>query len=122
MTRLRVRSARVRAPAQPSGSAVDEDEDTPAAVTPVRPIRLFSQVTREEAEGEEEEEDEEQEACEGGETFRREAAGAEDGGRGKRSEESEEEEGGKEEEEERKGEELENDPSFQRVDHQQDTF
>lgn len=106
VTRLRVRSARVRVPARTLGSEVDQD--TPVTFTPVRPIELFSQVTREEAEGEEEEE---LGAGEGGKTFRRDEAGAADGGRGERSEAR-----GEAEEEETQVEELENDSSFQRVD------
>ncbi|XP_075873451.1 uncharacterized protein stmnd1 [Nelusetta ayraudi] len=123
VTRLRVRSARVRVPTRAFGSEVDED--APVGVTPVQRIQLFSQATRGEAEGEEEEEeeeeDEEQGAGEGGGTFRRDAAGPEDGGRGKRSEDSEEEEEG-EEQEETQVEELENDSSFQRVDDREEIF
>lgn len=109
VTRLRVKSARVRVAARASGSEVDGE--TPTTVTPVQPIQLFSQVTREEAEGEEEEG-----ACEGAKTLRTDEGGTADGQRGMRSEAS------KEEEEETLVEELESDCSFQRVDDKEETF
>lgn len=116
MTRLRVKSARFRVTARTSGSELDTEK--PVISTPVLPVQLLSQTTREEAEGEEEKE-EEQGAGEGGQTFRRGEGGAADGEGGERIEARQEEE---EEEEKTQVEELENDSSFQRADDKEEIF
>lgn len=133
VTRLRIKSARVRAPAPAFSSEVDED----TTVTPVERIQhphtadpqeppLFSQITREEAEGEEQQEEEEEReaAGDGSRKCRADTDRAEDGERRRRSEDGEREkkEEEEEEEEETQVEELENDSSFLRAHDKEEIF
>lgn len=140
-TRLRTKSARVRAPAPTFSTEVDED----AAITPVERIQhpltadpldppLFSPIPREEAEGEEHV----REAAGDGRECREGADRREEGGEGgeNRGEGAERgSEGGEEDEEEltqvealKKDqllvalEELENDSSFQRAEDKEEMF